>query len=106
VYNEQGQFVDLSKADGKIASAFFGDGINPVALADAADRNFNRYSLLGNAYVEFSPIERLRIRSDYGVPLVISQAAPPSDRKSLTGSMTSSTVRSAGRVRPVSALGR
>ncbi|WP_310392056.1 TonB-dependent receptor [Hymenobacter sp.] len=72
VYNEQGQFVDLPMADGKIASAFFGDGINPVALADAADRNFNRYSLLGNAYVEFSPIERLRIRSDYGVTFLIT----------------------------------
>ncbi|SMB92338.1 TonB-dependent receptor [Hymenobacter roseosalivarius DSM 11622] len=72
VYNEQGQFVDLPKADGKIASAFFGDGINPVALADAADRNFNRYSLLGNAYVEFYPIERLRIRSDYGVTFLIT----------------------------------
>ncbi len=75
VYNEQGQFVDLPKADGKIASAFFGDGINPVALADAADRNFNRYSLLGNVYVEFSPIERLRVRSDYGVTFLITDYA-------------------------------
>ncbi|GAA4003867.1 TonB-dependent receptor [Hymenobacter fastidiosus] len=72
VYNEQGQFVDLPKVDGKNAAAFFGDGINPVALADAADRNFNRYSLLGNAYVEISPIERLRIRSDYGVTFLIT----------------------------------
>ena len=66
VYNDRGQFVDLPMADGKIAAAFFGDGINPVALADAADRNFNAYALLGNAYLEVTPIERLRIRTDFG----------------------------------------
>lgn len=72
VYNDQGQFVDLPMAGGKIASAFFGDGINPVALADAADRNFNRYSALGNAYVEVTPVEHLRLRSDYGVTFNIT----------------------------------
>ncbi len=72
VYNDQGQFVDLPRADGKIASAFFGDGINPVALADAADRNFNAYSLLGNAYVEVSPVERLHLRSDFGTTFRIT----------------------------------
>jgi len=72
VYNDQGQFVDLPKNDGALTSAFFGDGINPVALADAADRNFYRYSLLGNAYVEVTPIERLRLRSDYGATFRIT----------------------------------
>ena len=75
VYNGQGQFVDLPQlpgADGKSAALFFGDGINPVALADAADRNFNRYSALGNAYVEVSPVEHLRLRSDYGITFQIT----------------------------------
>ena len=72
VYNEQGQFVDLPKNNGVLTSAFFGDGINPVALADAADRNFNAYSALGNAYVEVTPVERLRIRSDYGISFRIT----------------------------------
>ncbi|WP_303309954.1 TonB-dependent receptor [Hymenobacter sp. BT730] len=73
VYNDQGQFVDLPKfADGTNASAFFGDGINPVALADAADRNFFSYALLGNGYVDFTPIERLRVRSDYGITFRIT----------------------------------
>ncbi|GAC1367423.1 MAG: TonB-dependent receptor [Hymenobacter sp.] len=72
VYNDQGQFVDLPMANGKNASAFFGDGINPVALADAADRTFNRYSMLGNAYVELSPVEHLRIRSDFGSTFLIT----------------------------------
>ncbi|OUJ75129.1 TonB-dependent receptor [Hymenobacter crusticola] len=73
VYNDQGQFVDLPRTpDGNLATSFLGDGINPVALADATDRNFNRYSLLGNVYAEFTPIERLRIRSDYGVTFLIT----------------------------------
>jgi TonB-linked SusC/RagA family outer membrane protein len=66
VYNDQGQFVDLPQINGKLASAFLGDGINPVELADVADRNFYSYSLLGDAYVEVTPIERLRLRSDIG----------------------------------------
>lgn len=73
VYNSQGQFVDLPKfADGTLASAFFGDGINPVALADAADRNFWAYSLIGNGYIDFTPIERLRIRTDLGTSFTIT----------------------------------
>jgi len=67
VYNDLGQFVDLPTLNGKPAAAFFGDGINPVALADAADRNFNTYALLGDAYLEVTPLDHLRLRSDYGV---------------------------------------
>jgi TonB-linked SusC/RagA family outer membrane protein len=73
VYNSQGQYVDLPKfTDGTNASAFFGDGINPVALADAADRNFWSYSLIGNTYLDFTPIERLRIRTDIGTTFRIT----------------------------------
>ncbi|TPG65447.1 SusC/RagA family TonB-linked outer membrane protein [Hymenobacter nivis] len=72
VYNDQGQFVDLPKVNGQDASSYLGDGINPVALADAADRNFNAYSVLGNAYVEVTPVAHLRIRSDYGITFRIT----------------------------------
>jgi len=73
VYNSLGQFVDLPQLpDGTQATGILGDGINPVALADATDRNFNRYSLLGNAYMEITPIERLRIRSDFGLTFLIT----------------------------------
>ncbi len=72
VYNDQGQFVDLPQAGGKNASAFLGDGINPVALADATDRNFYNYSLLGDGYLEITPVAGLRIRSDYGVTFRIT----------------------------------
>ncbi|MGI4863116.1 MAG: SusC/RagA family TonB-linked outer membrane protein [Janthinobacterium lividum] len=72
VYNDQGQFVDLPMVGGQSATAYLGDGINPVALADAADRNFNAYSVLGNAYVEVTPIPHLRIRSDYGITFRIT----------------------------------
>ena len=72
VYNEQGQFVDLPKIDDKNAALYFGDGINPVALADAADRNFYTYGLIGDAYLEVTPISHLRLRSDYGVTFNIT----------------------------------
>ena len=72
VYNDQGQFVDLPTAGGQPASAFLGDGINPVALADATNRNFNAYSVLGNAFVEITPVAHLRIRSDYGITFRIT----------------------------------
>jgi len=73
VYNAQGQYMDYpTLPDGTRVERFFGDGINPVALADAADRNFWSYSLIGNGYVDFTPIERLRIRSDYGVTFRIT----------------------------------
>jgi len=72
VYSDQGQFVDLPRVGGQDASSYLGDGINPVALADAADRNFNAYSVLGNAYVEVTPIAHLRLRSDYGITFRIT----------------------------------
>ena len=72
VYNDQGQFVDLPMLGGKSAAPFFGDGINPVALADAADRNFYNYALLGDAYLEVTPFNHFRIRSDYGVTFSIT----------------------------------
>ncbi|WP_223648643.1 SusC/RagA family TonB-linked outer membrane protein [Hymenobacter psoromatis] len=72
VYNDQGQLVDLPMLDGKSAAAYLGDGINPVALADAADRNFNAYALLGDAYLEVTPTAHLRLRSDYGVTFNIT----------------------------------
>ena len=64
VYNDQGQFVDLPKIDGQNASPFLGDGINPVALADAADRNFYNYALLRHTYTEDTPIDHLRLLSE------------------------------------------
>ena len=67
VYNKNGQLVDLPEN-----SQFFGDGLNPVGLADNTDRNFYSYSILGDAFLEITPIKNLRIRTDIGGNFVIT----------------------------------
>lgn len=66
VYNKNGDFVDLPNPP-----AFFGDGLNPVAFADSYNRKFNSNTLLGDAFVEINPIKNLKLKSDFGVNLVL-----------------------------------
>jgi TonB-linked SusC/RagA family outer membrane protein len=70
VYNANGQFVDLPKQDASVNGNFLGDGINPVALADASNDNSYGYSILGDAYAEVDPIKGLKIKSDIGLNLI------------------------------------
>ncbi|MGZ3750585.1 MAG: SusC/RagA family TonB-linked outer membrane protein [Mucilaginibacter sp.] len=65
VYNSSGQFVDLPAHYDVL-----GDGINPVALADAANDNIYGYTVLGDAFAELTPIKGLRIKSDIGLNLI------------------------------------
>lgn len=67
VYNSNGDFVDLPENSG-----FFGDGLNPVAYADNFDRNFKTYSALGNLFLEANILENLKLRTDFGGNLVIT----------------------------------
>ncbi len=67
VYNATGELVDLPKNP-----QFFGDGLNPVGLADNTDRNFESYSLLGDAFLEVTPIANLRLRTDIGGNLILA----------------------------------
>jgi TonB-linked SusC/RagA family outer membrane protein len=66
VYNANGQFVDLPKQDPTLGN-FLGDGINPVALANATNDNTYGYTVLGDAYAEVDPIKGLKIKSDFGL---------------------------------------
>jgi TonB-linked SusC/RagA family outer membrane protein len=61
VYDKNGVLVDLPNP-----SQFFGDGLNPVGLADNTNRNFYNYAVLGDAFIELDPIKHLRIKSDLG----------------------------------------
>ncbi|HEY4323995.1 MAG TPA: TonB-dependent receptor [Mucilaginibacter sp.] len=70
VYNSAGQFVDLPKQDPSVNGNFLGDGINPVALADASNNNYYGYTILGDAYAELDPIKGLKIKSDIGLNLI------------------------------------
>jgi TonB-linked SusC/RagA family outer membrane protein len=69
VRDPSGQFVSLPEQDqstGGIGN-FLGDGLNPVQLA-ANTNNYNyNYSVLGDAFVELTPIKGLKIRSDFGL---------------------------------------
>jgi hypothetical protein len=67
VYDKNGVLVDLPKPP-----QFFGDGLNPVGLADNTDRNFDYYAVLGDVFVELDPIKNLKIRSDIGGNLVLT----------------------------------
>lgn len=69
VYGPNGQFVDLPKQDAKLGN-FLGDGINPVQQADATNNNNYNYTILGNAFVELTPVKGLKVRSDIGLDLV------------------------------------
>ena len=66
VYDKNGVLVDLPKPN------YFGDGLNPVGLADNTDRNFYNYSVLGDAFIELDPIKNLKIKSDLGGNLVLT----------------------------------
>lgn len=67
VLDKNGQYLDLPDPPG-----YFGDGLNPVGLAANTDRNFYNYSLLGDAYLEITPFKGLRIKSDIGTNLILT----------------------------------
>ncbi len=67
VFDTAGNYVDLPNP-----TTFFGDGLNPVALAANTDRNFYNYTLLGDAYLEISPVKNLKIKSDIGTNFIMT----------------------------------
>ena len=68
IYDKNGNFVDIPNP-----SSFFGDGLNPVGLAANTDRNFYNYTLLGDAFLEITPINHLKIRSDIGTNEILTE---------------------------------
>lgn len=67
-----GQYVDLP-LQGPNGYNFLGDGLNPVALAANTDRNFYNYAVLGDLFVELTPIKNLKIKSDVGTNVVYTR---------------------------------
>jgi len=65
-----GQYVDLPLT---VAGAnVFGDGLNPVALAANTNRNFYNYTLLGDVFLEVTPVKNLTLKSDLGTNFIIT----------------------------------
>jgi len=65
-----GQYVDLPQTVG--GANVFGDGLNPVALAANTNRNFYNYTLLGDVFVEVTPVKNLTLKSDLGTNFIIT----------------------------------
>lgn len=67
VYDKNGQYVDLPNPP-----SFFGDGYNPVGLAANTNTNYTNYSLLGDIYLELTPVKHLTLKSDLGTNTIIT----------------------------------
>ncbi len=77
VFNPDGSYQDMPAVpvyspDGSLsemydASRYFGDGYNPVGLAEKFDWTLKSQRLFGNAYFEASIIDELIFRSNFGV---------------------------------------
>lgn len=69
VYNEDGSFSDLPAYPN-----FFGDGYNPVALAEKTDNKQTQYRVFTNLYVEYKILNNLKFKSDAGLDAIITNA--------------------------------
>ncbi|MEO7044600.1 MAG: TonB-dependent receptor [Ferruginibacter sp.] len=76
VFDNAGNYVDIPAgiilAGGTSPTNVFGDGLNPVGLAANTDRKFYNYSLLGDVYLEVTPIQHLKLKSDFGTNFIIT----------------------------------
>jgi len=67
VKDNTGNYVDLPNPPG-----FFGDGYNPVGLAAYSNTNYYNYSLLGDIYLEVTPVKNLTLKTDLGTNTIIT----------------------------------
>ena len=67
VYDSTGVYSDLPAYPG-----FFGDGYNPVSLANKTDNKQNQYRVFTNFYVEYRITKNLRFKSDIGLDAIIT----------------------------------
>jgi TonB-linked SusC/RagA family outer membrane protein len=69
IYNDDGSFSDLPAYPN-----FFGDGYNPVALAEKTDNNQMQYRVFSNLYAEYKVLKNLRFKTDFGLDAIITDA--------------------------------
>ncbi|NQT77329.1 MAG: SusC/RagA family TonB-linked outer membrane protein, partial [Bacteroidetes bacterium] len=70
VYESNGEYSDLPMFEGydrAKLNTWFGDGYNPVGLADKYDWYAKTYRLFGNFFADFKITEGLKFRSDFGI---------------------------------------
>lgn len=66
VYDQNGDYADLPQFP-----AFFGDGYNPVGLAQKQDNKEQQYRVFGDIFGEWQILKGLRFRTDAGLDLNI-----------------------------------
>jgi TonB-linked SusC/RagA family outer membrane protein len=69
IYDADGSFSDLPAYPN-----FFGDGYNPVALAEKADNKQMQYRVFSNIYAEYKVLKNLRFKTDVGLDAIITDA--------------------------------
>ena len=67
VYDSAGVYSDLPAYPG-----FFGDGYNPVALANKTDNKENQYRVFTNLYAEYKLTKNIKFKSDVGLDAIIT----------------------------------
>ena len=67
VYDSASIYSDLPDYPG-----FFGDGYNPVSLANKTDNNEIQYRVFTNFYVEYKVSRNLKFKSDFGLDAIIT----------------------------------
>ncbi|HEV8083296.1 MAG TPA: TonB-dependent receptor [Chitinophagaceae bacterium] len=67
VYDSAGIYSDLPAYP-----AFFGDGYNPVALANKTDNKEIQYRVFTNLYAEYKILKNLKFKSDIGLDAIIT----------------------------------
>ncbi|MDQ2718900.1 MAG: TonB-dependent receptor [Bacteroidota bacterium] len=67
IYDSSGVYSDLPAYP-----AFFGDGYNPVALANNTDNKEIEYRVFANLYAEYKILTNLKFRSDIGLDAIIT----------------------------------
>lgn len=67
VYDDANTYSDLPAYP-----AFFGDGYNPVALANKTDNKEIEYRVFANLYAEYKILKNLKFKSDAGLDAIVT----------------------------------
>ena len=69
IFNEDGSYSDLP-----LYPNFFGDGYNPVALAEKMDNKEKQYRAFGDFYIEYKIMSNLKFKTDVGLDVIMTDA--------------------------------
>ena len=68
IYNADGSYSDLPTYPN-----FFGDGYNPVGLAENTSNVENQFRVFGNVFAEFKILKNLFIKTDFGGDVLLTE---------------------------------